>query len=216
MGPRILVDIDSTLYPANEIFLRLFREMYGIELGTIRHWDFYQRHMDDAEFGRFISEHFHAEHEILAARPFRGAVEALRAWADAGARIHIVSDRLPNKRAATRRWLQRIGVPCERLVVRSPIDKIAYARRARIDLIVDDRPDTLAAAVAAGIPAATLVYPYNRRVLAEHPGIMRARSWTALRALVDAHLADRPVAGPAADEAPAAVDEDAATVAGAA
>ena len=185
---RILVDIDATLYDANSLFIRLFREIHGIDLAAISDWDFYQQHMSAEEFGRFIKHHFHAEHEVKRAAPFRGAVEALRDWADAGAEIHVVSDRPTSARRATRHWLEEIGVPFERLVARTPIDKVAYVRRQRIDLVIDDKPATLAGCATLGVPSATLAYPYNRDVLAAHPQIIHARHWPSLRRKVDAHL----------------------------
>lgn len=184
---RIMVDIDSTLYPSDPIFIRAMSEMYGVnlELASLNHWDWWREHISAEQFVTLISDYFHSDTEILAAVPFRGAVEAVNDWRAAGHRVHIVSDRGPRARIATIAWLERIGIEYDALFLRLGMDKIEYAHRHRIDLVIDDRPDTLERAVEAGFAAATLVYPYNRLVVETHPAILAATSWRELRRRIE-------------------------------
>lgn len=188
---RILVDIDSTLYPSDPIFIRAMRERHGLELRLrdLDEWDWWRRYITLDDFLALIRIDFHANDEITGAVPFTGAVEALREWRATGAKIHIVSDRHPRTARATRAWLASCGIEADAIVLRSPIDKIAYAQAHRIDLVIDDRPSTLVAAREAGIRTATLIYPYNRLLLAGAPDIIRAANWRVLRRRIEADAA---------------------------
>jgi uncharacterized HAD superfamily protein len=190
-----MVDVDSTLYPSDPIFVRGMAELYGISitLEDMDEWGWPARYISDEQFARLIREFFHAESEIAAAVPFPGATSALAAWRRAGHQVHIVSDRHPRTRAATLAWFARVGITYDACVLRSPIDKISYARRHRIDIIIDDRSDTLVRARESGLGAATLVYPANRRILEADPGIVRADNWRSLRREIDRRLIGFPL-----------------------
>lgn len=195
---RILVDIDATLYDSDPLFIKYFRQLHDIELERIAEWDFWRGLITAEEFVVLIQKHYHSTAEIIGARPYRGAAEAINAWRAAGITVHIVSDRRPRTAAATRAWLAKIGLSYDKLVLRSPIDKIDYALRHRIDLVIDDKPATLRRAIEVGLQAATLTYPYNRGVLAEYPRIIHAARWPVLaRRLVAAGLLEMPA--PVAD-----------------
>jgi uncharacterized HAD superfamily protein len=187
---KIMVDIDSTLYPSDPIFIRAMSEMYGVQLdlSALDHWDWPLQHISSEQFAALISEYFHSDTEILAAVPFRGAVEAINAWRAEGHRVHVVSDRGVRAKPATLTWLNNIGIGYDALVLRLGVDKIEYARRHRIDLVIDDRPDTLERAVEAGFAAATLVYPYNRLVVETHPSILASTNWRDLRRRIERQI----------------------------
>ena len=185
---RILVDIDSTLYPSEQVFIKHLERLHGVTLtpDQMADWDtWWQPYMTRRQFTAFIRRHFHSDDEIRNAVPYRGATTALRAWKKAGHIIHIVSDRHPKTQAATAEWLDKIGAPYDRLVLEWGIDKISYAVEARLNLIIDDKPATLRNALAAGLWTATLAHPHNREVLRENSEIVRARSWPALRTKIE-------------------------------
>jgi hypothetical protein len=43
--------------------------------------------------------------------------------------------------------------------------------------MIDDRPETIACAADAGLWAATLIQPWNRQIVAEHPCVIGFESW---------------------------------------
>ena len=80
---------------------------------------------------------------MLAAEPYPGAVEAVRAWHEAGHFIHITSHRATDSHDATERWLRRIGLPYDELYC--SYDKVARCREIGIDVLIDDSPVNLEA-----------------------------------------------------------------------
>ena len=55
-------------------------------------------------------EDTHSDEAIAGARPYPHAVETVNRWHDAGHSIHILSHRAARSLAATRRWLDDIGL----------------------------------------------------------------------------------------------------------
>ena len=180
----MLVDIDSTLHPMNKQFVRVLHEDFGIDISedSIEGWDFMTRLGLNAAQVRAVIARCHADNEIENAEPYPGAIAALSRWAADGVRIHVVSDRRPHTEAATRRWLDKIGLPMAALAIGNRINKITYARAHKLDLIIDDKPSLIEALAAEGIPAATLIHPYNWREVAANPNITASTDWTGLAA----------------------------------
>ena len=119
----------------------------------------------------------HGEANVLAAEPYPGAVEAIRAWHEAGHFIHVTSHRSTEAHAATARWLDRIGLPHDELYC--SFDKVARCREIEIDVLIDDSPETLMKASDAGITPATILHPWNRD-LCEEEDIVCAPDWPTL------------------------------------
>ena len=66
---------------------------------------------------------------MLAAEPYPGAVEAVRAWHEAGHFIHITSHRATDcPRRDRRAGCDRIGLPYDELYC--SYDKVAHCRRS--------------------------------------------------------------------------------------
>lgn len=199
-GPRrrtikkILVDIDSTLYDAGRLFVKYFAKLHGIKIpARIESWDFWQDYISAEEFKTLIRLYYHSPKEILAAKPFPGAVEAIADWYSEGRQIYIVSDRDPSTSDATKEWLRRIGLPYHRIILRNPIDKVEYALAHKIDLVIDDKPETIERSAEAGLAVASLIYRYNREVLARHPEVVAASSWPVLRRRIEERFFERPL-----------------------
>ena len=174
---RVMVDIDDTLYPAEDLWARIFREHYGTELGPIRRWDFWQDYLEPEVFAHLVRTHFHSADAIRTNLPFSGSGAALRAWKRAGVEIHIVSDRVPGTGRSTRAWLRRNEIPFDLCIFESPIDKVAYAKKAGIHLAIDDKPTTIAGCLEAGIPIATISHRFNAAVRRNNPAIIAAEDW---------------------------------------
>src|SRR3712207_9110883 len=86
--------------------------------------------------------------------------------------IHVTSHRAGPTRAATERWLERIGMPYDDL--HCSYDKVARCVELGIDVLVDDSPVNLARAREHGIAGATIVHPWNEHVV-ESDGIVGAQ-----------------------------------------
>jgi uncharacterized HAD superfamily protein len=114
--------------------------------------------------------------------PYPGAVSAARRWHEEGHFIHITSHRALDRKDATVAWLKRIGLPFDDL--HCSYDKVSRCTELKIDLLIDDGPLNLAAALERGIAAATIEHPWNRDVC-EEEDILCARDWIELKGLLE-------------------------------
>ena len=172
---RIAIDIDSTLHHYWDQFEAAAKRRFGVELPYAEQlW-----HIDRLrpEQVRACVEETHSDEQILAAEPYPGAVEAIRAWHEAGHFIQITSHRTTEAHGATERWLEQIGLPYDELYC--SFDKVARCREIGIELLIDDSPVTLMAAADARITAATILHPWNRD-LCEEEDIVSAPDWPTL------------------------------------
>ena len=175
---RIAIDIDSTLHHYWDQFAAAAKRRFGVDLpydGQVT-WGV---HLLRPEQVRACIEDTHSDERVLGAEPYAGAVDVITRWHAQGHFIHITSHRQERCSAATERWLDRIGLPYDELYC--SFDKISRCREIGIDLLVDDSPVNLQAAVDHGIRGATLLHPWNRE-LCETEDIVCAEDWHALAA----------------------------------
>ena len=116
---------------------------------------------------------------------FEGAREEIAKLAADGVRVHVMTRRLPGYAADTQRFLVDEGLVFDEFTCQDPFDKIALCQRLGIDVIVDDHPETIEAAHAAGMRALTLLYPFNRETV-QRLGIEHASHWRDLGPMVAA------------------------------
>ena len=95
---------------------------------------------------------------MLAAEPYPGAVEAVRAWHEAGHFIHITSHRADGV-ARRHRALAAQHRPARTTSSTAPTTRSPAAEEIGIDVLIDDSPVNLERALDAGITAATLLHP---------------------------------------------------------
>jgi len=173
---NIAIDIDSTLHHYWDQLSDAARRRFGIALP----------YEDQVTWGitllrpeqvRACVQETHTEARVLAAEPYPGAVEAVRAWHEAGHFIHITSHRATTSHDATERWLRRIGLPYDELYC--SYDKIARCEEIGIDVLIDDSPENLERAMGVGITAATLLHPWNRE-LCETEDVICGEDWDEL------------------------------------
>ena len=184
---RIAIDIDSTLHHYWDQFEAAAKRRFGVELPYEEQlW-----HIDRLrpEQVKACVEETHSEAQILAAKPYADAVETIRAWKQAGHFIHITSHRDTAAHDATERWLDRIGLPYDELYC--SFDKVSHCRAIGIELLIDDSPVNLEAAVDAGIRAATLSHPWNRDIC-EEEDIVCAPDWKGLARALEPLLQGAP------------------------
>jgi uncharacterized protein len=184
---RIAIDIDSTLHHYWDQFEAAAKRRFGVELP----YEDQLWHIDRLrpEQVKACVEETHSEAQILAAEPYPGAVETVRAWKEAGHFIHITSHRDTAAHGATARWLQQIGLPYDELYC--SFDKVSHCRAIGIELLIDDSPVNLEAAVDAGIRGATLSHPWNRDIC-EVEDIVCASDWHGLARALEPILQGTP------------------------
>jgi uncharacterized HAD superfamily protein len=174
---RIAIDIDSTLHHYWDLLDGISRRRYGVELPyEAQHgWG-----ITDLEHDQLVAavKETHSDENIETAEPYPGAVETVSDWHQDGHWIHVTSHRAPAARAATERWLERIGMPYDDL--HCSYDKVSRCVELRIDVLIDDSPVNLERAIEAGIAAATIVHPWNAELVRSGRAV-GGRDWPELR-----------------------------------
>jgi uncharacterized protein len=196
---RIALDIDSTLHHYWDLLDSIARERFGVALPYTEQTEWGITRLERSDLIAAIEE-THTDENIVNAEPYPGAVEAVTRWHEAGHWIHVTSHRAVATRAATERWLERIGMPYDDL--HCSFDKVSRCVELGIDVLVDDSPVNLAAASAAGIVAATIVHPWNERLVAEGAAI-GGRDWSELERLLEPVIAgggEKPGVAPTLEE----------------
>lgn len=184
---RIAIDIDSTLHHYWDVLSEISMRRFGIELPYDEQftWGITRLRPDQLEL--CIGES-HADERILAGQPYPGAVETVRRWSAEGHFIQVTSHRDRACERATAQWLSNRGVPYDEL--HCSYDKVSRCVELGIDLLIDDSPDNIAAAIEHGIAAATISHPWNRDIC-EIEDVVVAADWHELSRLLDPLLAQR-------------------------
>lgn len=177
----IALDVDSTLHDYWPLFRRIVHERHGIDLPYEEQREWGTTRLPREDVVACIEETHSSEH-ILAAEPYPGAVETVRAWHEQGHWIHITSHRRTAAHGATGEWLDRIGMPYDDL--HCSFDKVSRCVELGIHVLVDDSPVNLRRASDAGIVGATLVHPWNEHLVASGEAI-GAPDWPSLRAKLE-------------------------------
>ena len=180
---RITIDIDSTLHHYWDQFEAAAKRRFGVDLPYKEQlW-----HIDRLrpEQIRACVAETHKDEQILAAEPYAGAVEVIRAWHEAGHFIQISSHRREEAHGVTAQWLARIGLPYDEL--HCSFDKLARCRELGIELLIDDSPVNLLGAIDAGIATATIRHPWNAEVC-EDEDVVCADDWEELGRLLAPRL----------------------------
>jgi hypothetical protein len=182
---RIAIDIDSTLHPYWDTLREVVLRRHGVDLPYERQTTWHITALAQEHLAEAVRE-THAAHHVLAAVPYPGAVETVRAWHEAGHFIHITSHRSTDAHDATARWLDRVGLPHDELYC--SYDKVSRCVEIGIDVLIDDSPVNLARARERGIVGATLRHPWNAE-LCERDGVACADDWAGLARALDPILA---------------------------
>jgi uncharacterized protein len=178
---RIAIDIDSTLHHYWDILSEVSVRRFGIELPYEEQFTWGITRLRPEQLALCIDES-HSDERILAGIPYPGAVQAVRRWHAAGHFVHITSHRALDRKRATAAWLARIGLPFDDL--HCSYDKVSQCVALDIDLLIDDGPLNLTAALAQGIAAATIRHPWNRDVC-EEEDVLCASDWPELERLLE-------------------------------
>lgn len=173
---RIAIDIDSTLHDYWPELQAAAKRRFGVELPYEHQHTWHIPRLKPAQLRACIAD-THCAEAIARAEPYPDAVETVNGWYDDGHFIHITSHRAPESHADTERWLHAVGLRHHELYC--SYDKVARCVEIGIDLLIDDSPVNLAAALEHGIAGATLRHPWNRD-LVEEEDVIAAENWASL------------------------------------
>lgn len=187
MNMRIAIDIDSTLHHYWDILSEVSVRRFGIELPYDEQFTWGITRLRPEQLELCIEES-HSDERILAGIPYPGAVETVSRWHAEGHFVHITSHRATDRKDATAVWLERIGLPFDDL--HCSYDKVSRCVALEVDLLIDDGPLNLTAALARGIAVATIRHPWNRDVC-EEEDVLCARDWPELERRLEPLLANR-------------------------
>jgi hypothetical protein len=173
---RIAIDVDSTLHHYWDVLSEISLRRFGIELPYEEQftWGITRLRPDQLEL---CIQESHCEETILAGRPYPGAVETVRHWSEQGHFIHVTSHRSTACAASTAAWLEKIELPFDDLCC--SYDKVSRCVELSIDLLIDDSPLNISAAIEQGISTATILHPWNAE-LCEIEDVTCARDWNGL------------------------------------
>jgi uncharacterized protein len=178
---RIAIDIDSTLHHYWDTLSAIALRRFGIELPYEEQFTWGITRLKPEQLQICIEES-HSEERILAGTPYPGAVQAVRRWHEDGHYIHVTSHRDARCTIATARWLSEVGVPFDDVCC--SWDKVSRCVELEIDLLIDDGPLNLTAALERGLAAATILHPWNRDVC-EEEDVIAAADWVELERLLE-------------------------------
>jgi hypothetical protein len=178
---RIAIDIDSTLHHHWPLVAAAAKRRFGVDLPYEQQFPSTGVRLSEEQL-RVCIEDTHTDAAIAGARPYPHAVETVNGWYDAGHFIHITSDRAEPSVLATRLWLDDIGLRFHELYCGH--DKVAHCREIAIELLIDDSPSHLVAALGAGLLVATLRHPWNADVC-DAPDVISAADWRELARVLE-------------------------------
>lgn len=181
---RIAIDIDSTLHHYWDTLSAIALRRFGIELPYEEQFTWGITRLRPEQLELCIAES-HTDESILAGVPYPGAVRTVSDWHAQGHFIHITSHRSPACAPATARWLAAIGLPYDDVCC--SWDKVSRCVALDIDILIDDSPHNLTAALERGIAVATIAHPWNRDVC-EEEGIPAAADWEELAGVLESVL----------------------------
>lgn len=184
-GLRLMLDLDSTLYP----LLDAIGSLPGGERVNYRDCMTWTHLVELCGGVPQLLRLFAASMSLETMRRFP-AFPGAAAWTSEaqrrGARVHIVTDRPAELRESTLQWLRENGFQPDSFYCLPDLDKLALIEQEglRVNVLVDDHPDLLARAHQAGLAALSLRWPYNCEVL-DRLSLPHADDWRELGPLIE-------------------------------
>ncbi len=181
--PRILLDVDSSIWAAEEEYDKAALALYGrkfYEEDDPRDWydeaDLVERYGPDY---RRIFSHALDPSTVSERELYPHVVSALRDVAEAYWLTFVTHHHAPaTMRSALKYWLDReLALPFSLHVYTERVSKADKARVLRAGVIVDDKPQTIREAVDAGLYVATKKHPWTESIAQECPSVREFEDW---------------------------------------
>jgi uncharacterized HAD superfamily protein len=198
---RIGVDVDDVLVESLPAYLAAFRRRFQRDVPLAEAaWEIFRRFPEIASSAMW---EFYAELDaarFLASRPvYREAAGGVRALAEAGHRLVVVTGRLAKNAGETRQLLAEAGLLelFEALIHRdgeaSAMEfKPRIVRERRLDLLIDDELHVAKAVACLPVPVLLFDRPWNQGDLPA--GILRVHTWEDVLRAVALHAQSPPAA----------------------
>jgi hypothetical protein len=177
---RIAIDVDSTLHHYWDVLSEISLRRFGVELPYEEQFTWGITRLRPDQLALCIEES-HSDEMILSGRPYPGAVDTIRKWSEHGHFIHITSHRSTACALATAQWLENLGLPFDDLCC--SYDKVTRCVELELDILIDDSPLNISAAIEHGIATATIMHPWNAE-LCEVEDVIGANDWYELDQLL--------------------------------
>ncbi|MDG2332973.1 MAG: bifunctional metallophosphatase/5'-nucleotidase [Myxococcota bacterium] len=190
------VDVDDVLAETTRALARLAQERFGkrVRFSEMNVFDLsVSLGLGEEEFPEFMAA-AHEREFLLGLAPVSGGARTLVRWREAGAKISVVTGRPPDSRPATLAWLERQGIPFDRLDF---VDKYARYSDPKMTTpqqlldqgyhtIIEDA-DATALYWAQNTDARVLLYdrPWNQASEAEAHGAIRVHDWAEICEFAD-------------------------------
>jgi len=175
-GWDVGIDLDGCVYDfvsaiRKEIFLN---HPHLDPSSEAKSWTFYEQWgLSTDEFLGIYSEGVKSQRVLWQGKPIAGSIEGWHQLADAGHRIHIITDRRPpgaerEAQEATLAWLAQHNLPYDSLTF-SPDKTLirALSHHPEKVVFVDDKRENHDALTSAGIHSFLMDRPWNQSVLGE-------------------------------------------------
>lgn len=164
MAKVAFVDVDNTLWDFEGEMIRRMREILGDDKvpDVMTYWEQPEVLMGSKDEAVKIFNDMHAcQHHF---EPFDGAQLTLKALRRMKYHIVIATNRLPETRDSLLLWLDEWELPYDELWTN--IGKEVLFDERKFDLVFDDAPYIINAAVDRGIETIALRYDYNKNITA--------------------------------------------------
>lgn len=175
------IDIDSTLYPSDELFAEVAKDFNVKWPKKYYKWFTPEEINTDLETLKNIFKRSHSRDYVLQNKPYPDAVDVLRGIADDFQEIELayISDRNQQQGTALREWLSQEGFLIdENQHVAATKDKRHWMREMQPEIVIDDRVRTmLMARYELGAQVISLEHTHNCNLINEADGIYIVPRW---------------------------------------
>jgi phosphoglycolate phosphatase-like HAD superfamily hydrolase len=184
------LDVDSTIWDLSTPIAEAVLEVTGEQLDSeaITTWthvlDAYGEEATMEIYTRTLSPHRARERKL-----YPGATEVLRYLQNKGIGIHFITHNWDPEgmKPHLEPWLKNHFGPDIGLSVTTE-NKLDVLHTLNAFGMVDDRPETILRVADVGLWAATLVQPWNRELVANHPNIHGFESWYEVPSLLSSYI----------------------------
>jgi 5'(3')-deoxyribonucleotidase len=185
--PVLGVDVDSTVWDLTSSVVKAVLDVTGERLDpeACTTWT----HVLDA-YGESAAMEVYTRaldpHRVREREPYPGATEVLRhLQEERGIQIHFVTHNWDPEmmRPHLEPWLREHFGPEAGLTITTE-DKLGILHAVGAFGMVDDRPETIARVVGAGLWAATKIQPWNRSLVAGNPNVHGFTDWREFPSLL--------------------------------